>query len=136
MVNDQGIPTIDKRFLGVFMLIASQTNWINELLPQDGSEPDYSKTDLTIYANVEADIQKKFYDAFSKTDAPSATLAALLTELADPTTTKTMREVHRKLFQVAALAVSKATPSYTPPPCPKTVTLQSIVNAIKNAPES
>ena len=135
MLNDRGIPTIDKRFLGIFMLLASQTNWINGVLPSDGTQPDFSQTDLTKKAGVETDIQKIFYDAFSSPDTPDANLTALLKDLADPSATESMREVHRKLFQIVSLAVAAATPNYTPPPCPKAVTLQYIITAIKNAPE-
>jgi len=125
------MPTLDPRLLGIFMLLSTQTNWVHDLLPADGSKPaDFKKTKL-YDVGLKEDIQQDFYVAFSSTAVPGGVLKTVLANLA---AAKTKRDAHRLLFEALSVALSEAPVSYSPPPCPKKNTLQYIIDAVNTAP--
>jgi hypothetical protein len=127
---------MDKRLLGIFMLLSTQRNYVHDLLPEDGSAPtdDMLKKNCLAEAHVDLAGQKAFYEAFGKNGAkkkPDQVLQSMLDALPK---SPTVRDATRQLFEVLSYVLSTSPVSYSPPPCPRKATLQHIIDAVNSAP--
>ncbi len=116
---------MDPKYLGVTMLLATQVNWSNDLFVNG------NKKQLTDQ-NVDGIFLKTFIADFGNNGTPDPLIVAKLKDLADPATTKTWADVNRKLFDAVAFAFAKNARNYTPPPCPRNVSV--IIDAINSTP--
>lgn len=126
---------MDKRILGVFMLLATQQDWIHDLLPKDDATtpqpPDYTTTNL-YSAGVNEYIQDTVFRALSQQQPPQ-TDPLLMKQLANAAASDMKWQVYRRLFEILSESVAPIL-GYTQPPCPNIQTLQYIINAVNNAP--
>jgi hypothetical protein len=134
---------MDPDFLGLFMLLSTQQNWVGDLLPdklpQGKTEPDYKKTRFYNWGDkkgpgVLPEIQQQFFAVFGSPNKPSKLLIRRLGALAK---SGTQRELYRGLFDLITLQLKeKGGPiNYSPPPCPKAETVRNIIEFIKSEPK-
>jgi hypothetical protein len=116
---------MDPKYLSLALLLATQVNWSDDFFIKQ----NYKEfTDQ----HVDGNFLKTFVSDFTSTVAPDATITNKLKDLADPNTTKTWADVHRKLFGAMAYAFSATAPGYGTPPCPKNMSV--IIDAINSTP--
>ncbi len=101
------VPTVDPRFLSVFLICATQDGYVDELLGTD--KPDYDNSEFT-RLGLAADIQKQFVATFGGR-GKGANRAAFVEVV--------------KLFKQLA--------NYHPPDCPYTAVLKAVVQVTNDA---
>lgn len=128
------MPTMDPKWLGLFMLLATQDGSADQLLPDVGEPdpPDFNNTDFTKKYNVDKQIQQTFYNNLGdKSGPPSSKLQAALNTLAK---SATPRDAYRLLFGVVTQALFDSGSNYSPPPCPSDKTLADVIQFINKEP--
>lgn len=100
-------PNLDPRWLGLFMIAATQVGYVKDLLPDGGGIPDYPRSRFSAH-HVDPDIQKRFFELFGG-DA----------------------DKNRTKFNDVADLFSKLD-AYHPPACPNSETLQAVVDLLNS----
>lgn len=123
------IPNMDPRMLAVFMMLTTQEGYAPDLLPLDGSEPNYNDPAKNHFKRfgLDEDIQKRFYTFFGRNDKLQPELEQDIKDLAKMTT---QRDVHRQLFAIIARGLRRNEPMYHPPACPNEETLKAVIELL------
>lgn len=124
------MPTMNAKYLGAFMLLATQDGWASDVFGQQ--QPDF--TQLQHYGLTDLNFLNEFWANLNKNDnLDSIRTQIAAAALADPQKTPGMKDIHRKIFEILTSSMAANVPGYTQPPCPTDAALKAIINAINNA---